>query len=132
MELMRARHAITTSLPGWLHTVAVRRSLDRIKKSQRRRLREESFAANAEAAVEIAPDDLLTVVDEAIAAQPETYRAPIVLRFLEGQTHAEIGAQLGIAESTVRHRIEKGVEQVRETLRKRGVLVGAGILTAAL
>nr|MBP7430320.1 sigma-70 family RNA polymerase sigma factor [Candidatus Hydrogenedentota bacterium] len=110
MELMRAPHAITASLPGWLHTVAVRRSLDRIKQSQRRRQREEAFAARAGAAAEAAPDDLLAVVDEAIAAQPDLYRVPIVLRFLEGRTHAEIGAQLGVAESTVRHRIEKGVE----------------------
>ena len=132
MELMRAPHAITASLPGWLHTVAVRRSLDRIKQSQRRRQREEAFAARAGAAAEAAPDDLLAVVDEAIAAQPDLYRVPIVLRFLEGRTHAEIGAQLGVAESTVRHRIEKGVEQVRETLRKRGVLVGAGSLAVAL
>ncbi len=132
MELMRAPHAITASLPGWLHTVAVRRSLDRIKQSQRRRQREEAFAARADAAVEAAPDDLLAVVDEAIAAQPDMYRVPIVLRFLEGRTHAEIGAHLGVAESTVRHRIEKGVEQVRETLRKRGVLVGVGSLAVAL
>ncbi len=132
IELMRAGRPITASLPGWLHTVAVRRSLDRIKTSQRRRRREEAFAAKAGAVVEADTDDLLAMVDEAIAAQPDTYRIPIVLRFLEGHTHAEIGAQLGIAESTVRHRIEKGVEEVREALRKRGVLVGAGILTAAL
>lgn len=131
-ELMRARSAVTTSLAGWLYTVAVRRSLDRIRQSRRRRLREESYAARAGAAIEADPDDLLAVVDEAIAAQPELYRIPIVLRFLEGRTHTDIGAQLGIAESTVRHRIERGVEEVRETLRKRGVPIGAGVLAAAL
>lgn len=132
IELMRARRPVTSSLPGWLHTVAVRRSLDRLKQAQRRRKRQETFAAKAGAAVEVDPDDLLAIVDEVIAEQPESYRAPIVLRFLEGKTHTEIGAQLGIAESTVRHRIEKGVEQGRESLRKRGVVVGAGVLAAAL
>jgi hypothetical protein len=61
-------------------------------------------------------------VDAAIAALPEELQAPIILRFLEGRPQTEIAETLGISRKTVRLRIERGVEKIRESLAKQGIV----------
>ncbi|MCC6490141.1 MAG: sigma-70 family RNA polymerase sigma factor, partial [Candidatus Hydrogenedentes bacterium] len=134
IALMQSRESVRVSLGAWLHTIAVRRSIDRIKGDARRRKREAAFAENRGDTVEDdAPiDDLLASVDEAIAELPEDLRGVVVGRFLESQAPTELAKRLGIAESTVRYRVEKGVDQIRQSLRKKGITVGVASLTAAL
>lgn len=58
-------------------------------------------------------------------------RVPPVHRYLEERTNATIAADLGLAESTVRRRVRKGVNQVRAMRTKRGLTVPEGLLATA-
>ena len=68
IELMRARLEPSSPLGPWLHTVAVRRSLDHFKRA-RRRVQRELDHPQAQETVQAEPEtaELLAVIDEAIA-----------------------------------------------------------------
>jgi len=108
---------------GWLHRAAVRASLDRLRTEKRRRQREvrytEEQARNE--IVDIEWDAILPIVDEAIDELPEELRVPLILRFMEGRTHAFIGKELGVSRAAVQKRINKALGQIRTFLRKRGI-----------
>jgi len=134
LQLMHKRPRIRTSIGAWLHQAAVHRSLDSIRSDSRRRAREAAYGgqhAGSDAPDHVTPE-LLAHVDEAIAELPEPLRAVMVARFMRGQMHTEIARELGVAESTVRHRAKQGIEQVRDALRKRGVIATAGAISAAV
>jgi RNA polymerase sigma-70 factor (ECF subfamily) len=48
----------------------------------------------------------------AIESLPETYQIPIVLRYLEGMSHADIAKRLGLREEAVRKRICRANEML--------------------
>lgn len=56
------------------------------------------------------------VVTRAIEDLPLNYRAPIVLREIEGWSYAEIAETLSLAEGTVKSRINRGKERLRRSL----------------
>lgn len=130
VELMQTSRPVRSSLPAWLHSIALHRSLDRVKAARRRRTREERYASERPDTTELDVDDVLEHVDEAVAELPDELRLPLIYRFLEGQTHDAIAKELDIAESTVRHRINRAVEQTRAALKCRGVQVGAAGMAA--
>jgi RNA polymerase sigma factor (sigma-70 family) len=135
VELMKTGDSIKVSLGAWLHTIAVRRSCDRIKGDARRRAREHRHAETRTDAVvppDAAVEEVLSYVDEAIQLLPEELRSAMVGRFLENETHVALAQREGVAESTIRARIDRGVTQVRQSLKRRGVTVGVTGLTAAL
>ena len=108
-------------LGAWLHRVATNRSLQRLRGDARRRARE--IACTPPQSTENSKDwqEAYALVDEALNAQPERLRAPLVLYYLENQTHQAIADTLGVARSTVPYRIGKGMERVRKSLGRRGV-----------
>ena len=55
-------------------------------------------------------------VGEAIAELPLRYRAPLVLREIEGLSYREIGGALGCREGTVKSRIHRGRRLLRDQL----------------
>jgi RNA polymerase sigma factor (sigma-70 family) len=128
MELMKGPGGVR-SVGGWLHTVATRRALDRMKAEGRRSEREAAYAATADTTVEATWDDTREFVDEAIASLPEELRVPIVLRFLEARPQKDIAEELALSRSAVQRRIDKGVDLVRESLAERGVMCTAAALT---
>lgn len=128
LELMSASFGFKSSLGPLLHTVAVRRSLDRVKAERRRRGREKVVATRAVKDPTTSLPELIAAVDEAIASLPASLRLPIVLRFIEGRTVKEVADQLGIGESTVRHRVARGIEKVRRRLAAREIVVTAVVL----
>jgi RNA polymerase sigma-70 factor (ECF subfamily) len=106
------------SLATWLRAIAVsvtRNRLDTV-------LRREAYAAPMEEAQVIAaPDtyadpDLRERLEEAIASLPTGVRAVYVLHDLEGYTHEEIGAQLGIVEGTSKSQLSKARARLRVAL----------------
>ncbi|MBL7646133.1 MAG: sigma-70 family RNA polymerase sigma factor [Candidatus Hydrogenedentes bacterium] len=131
LELMKGPRGIQC-IGAWLHTVATRRALDRVKSEGRRAEREKHYAASLDTAAEVSWDDTREYVDEAIAALPDELRVPIILRFLEGNTHEAIAEELALSRSTVRSRIEKGIGVVRENLVKRGVVLSMAALSTGL
>jgi len=55
-------------------------------------------------------------VSAAIEALPLMYRAPLVLREIEGWSYLEIAAAIGCREGTVKSRISRAREQLRQCL----------------
>ncbi|MFC1736746.1 sigma-70 family RNA polymerase sigma factor [Candidatus Hydrogenedentota bacterium] len=129
-RLQRLKKGMGPSLGGWLHTLATYRSLDRLKAAKRRRLREDRFAAEFSRPVESDWDDIQSYVDEAIARLPEKLRQPVVSCFLEGKTHREVAKILGISRRTVTSRVAKGIDEVRKSLKKRGIPVSTSALVS--
>ncbi len=106
------------SLATWLRTIAVSVTRNRMETV----LRREQYAAPMEEAeqmpaTEVMSDpDLRDRLDAAIAALPAGTRAVYVLHDLEGYTHEEISAQLGIVEGTSKSQLSKARARLRAAL----------------
>ncbi|MDX9972298.1 MAG: sigma-70 family RNA polymerase sigma factor [FCB group bacterium] len=122
-KLAGAPHITAPYLGPWLHKVATNRALDRLRHEGRRRAREDRYALERGADHTPEWDDIYPLVDEAIAELPEELRAPLVHHFLEGRTHESIAQELGVPRPTVTYRIQRALERVRQTLKRRGVTV---------
>ncbi len=131
VELAQTRRAVKHSLAGWLHALAVARSLDRIRSDKRRKAREARFVSGASTQREASRDEVWTEVDEAIASLPERLREPIVYRFLETQSQEAVAQRLGTSRSTVQRRLDQGIERIRAFLRRRGIAAPIAGLVAA-
>jgi RNA polymerase sigma-70 factor (ECF subfamily) len=59
--------------------------------------------------------DALTI----LRSLPETYREPLVLRFVEGLSGAEIADRLGLTHGSVRVYLHRGLAMLRERLGER-------------
>ncbi len=138
--LLLARKAGTIRGNGllgpWLyrvaHRVAVRASLG----SARRRGRERPDADAASEAP--APDgspadrDLPLAIHEELARLPEKYRVPVTLCYLEGLTHEEAAARLRWPVGTVKGRLSRARNRLRDRLAVRGLAAPVGLLAASL
>ncbi len=65
-------------------------------------------------------------VEAALAEVPENFRAPVVLRDIEGLSYEEIAEALRISLGTVKSRILRGREALKQSLRARQGLAVAG------
>ena len=114
----RGESAFTT----WLHRVAVTTCLNTLRKVKRFRGREVELD-NAHDQGGKAPDRdpvLHEVLTTAIEALPEALRIALVMHAIEGYTHVEIAAALGIAEGTSKSRVFEARAKLRETLAIHG------------
>ncbi len=132
VKLLQSSPKAKASLGGWLHTLAVHRSFNRLKQEKRRKMRENHFAENSTESTEPSWSEIQGLVDETIAKLPEKIRHPLIAHILEDQTQVAVGETLGISPSTVHYRINKGIELIRKSLKKRGVQVTAAALTSWL
>ena len=132
MELARNAGSAIRSVPGWLHTVATRRSVNVIRDSARRRRHEEQAMDQKQDQTGSTWAEVAPRVDEALEELPQELKAALVLRYLEGLSQIEIATQLGVNQSTVSRRIDKGLERLRRTLKRAGVTVSGAILGTLL
>ena len=110
----RGEAAFTT----WLHRVAVTTCLNTLRKVKRFRRREVELEAAGMAVEQPAQGDpvLRVALDEAIGALPPVLRVALVMHAIEGYTHGEIAAALGIAEGTSKSRVFEARARLREAL----------------
>jgi hypothetical protein len=86
---------------------------------------------------QIDPLDDLTVrelrqaLHEELRQLPEKYRTPLILCYLEGKTQEEAARQLDWPQRRVKDRLQRGREQLRRRLHKRG-LAPAAVLGTTL
>jgi RNA polymerase sigma factor (sigma-70 family) len=123
------------SLAPWLHQVAHRTACcARSARARRRRHEQAAMAATCDVAVMSSPDDLGAVLHEEVERLPERYRAAVVHCLVEGQTPEQAALYLGWPTGTVRSRLARGRERLRERLTRRGVVpsVFIGAHAAAL
>jgi len=107
-----------SSLSTWLHTIGVSIALNGLRKVKTARTRE----APIEAAASIgnvtreAEPDLKARLRAAIDSLSEKYRTVFLMHDVEGFTHEEIGAALGIPTGTSKTRLFQGRAKLREEL----------------
>jgi len=121
--LAQSTARIDSFIGPWLHRVATTRAFDRRKVDIRREARHARLTSLEPPTVHM--DDLLEHVDAAIAALPDDARAIVIAHFLEGRSQQDIAQDLGLTQQAVSHRLKKGIDRLRETLRRRGVPVSA-------
>lgn len=63
-------------------------------------------------------DERRRAVSRAIATLPEKYRAAVVLRDVEGRSYEEISAVLGLSDGTVKSRINRARNLLKEKLKE--------------
>jgi RNA polymerase sigma factor (sigma-70 family) len=116
---------VKDSLASWLHGVAHRVAARARVDAARRRRHEQRLAEARGPALEVMPDHLRSeawaILSEEIARLPETYRAPVVLCYLEAMSYEAAAASLGVTEDTVRGRLARARERLRKSLARRGV-----------
>jgi RNA polymerase sigma factor (sigma-70 family) len=123
------------SLGGWLHRVAHRVAVQARADAVRRSAREKragKAAARKQVEEESQNDDLRALLHAEIARLPDRLRLPVVLCDLEGMTRDQAAARLRWREGTVRGRLARARELLRQRLTRRGVMIPAQALAAVL
>jgi RNA polymerase sigma factor (sigma-70 family) len=121
------------SLASWLHAVARNAALRLRKEIARRRAREGPPADVPQkrgGAGEASWGEVMAFLDEELQRLPETWRAALVLCYLEGKTRDEAAAALGVSTNVLRGRLERGRERLRVRLLRRGVSFPAALVAA--
>jgi RNA polymerase sigma factor (sigma-70 family) len=112
------------SLGRWLYGVAHKVAVQSRRTTAIRNTRECSVAATdpiAEPTLDLEAADLRAAIHEELARLPESSRAAIVLCHLEGLSHEEAAQRLGWPVGTVRSRLARGRDRLRDRLARRGL-----------
>jgi RNA polymerase sigma factor (sigma-70 family) len=123
-----------TILPGWLCRTARYASANALTIQRRRQLREQE-AHMQSILTEPEPDAWLQIaplLDGAMEQLGQRDHDALVLRFFEGRDFEEVGAALGASEGAAKMRVNRALEKLRTFFTKRGVVLPATTLTAAI
>ena len=105
------------SFDGWLKRVTARVALMRLRSNRRRR--EESIDERSAFTSQPSEDrGERDDIQKLIAKLPDTLRIVLVLRQIEGYSHEEIGALLGISGGASRVRFSRAVDLLRRRLKE--------------
>jgi RNA polymerase sigma-70 factor, ECF subfamily len=131
-SLLRVRRGLETyqpgSLEGWLARIVTNVFLDEVRRKRRRPLQalpddpDRVLPTIAGADDAAAAAGISTEIQEALAALPEEFRVPVVLRDVADQTYEDIAGSLGIPVGTVRSRLHRGRRMLRAALVESGVV----------
>jgi RNA polymerase sigma-70 factor (ECF subfamily) len=102
----------------WLHSIAVRVVLNGLRRTARHRERERSLeeAAGRGVARPAPEPGLRDRIADAVDRLPEIYRTVFLMHDLEGYSHGEIAASLGVAEGTSKARLSRARSKLRHAL----------------
>jgi RNA polymerase sigma-70 factor (ECF subfamily) len=104
------------SFEGWLSRVVTRMALMRLRSAKRRR---EAALDERQSAPDQPSTDEQADLERHVAALPLTLRAVVLLRQIEGYSHEEIGALLGISPGASRVRFNRAVQQLRQRMTEK-------------
>jgi RNA polymerase sigma factor (sigma-70 family) len=106
---------------AWLYTVAQHRLID----EARRRSRQGTSAPLEPAALDRAEplygSEVASTLRGALADLPQSSRAVVVMRLIQGRSFAEIADQVGATEAACKMRFLRGLAAVREAFQKEGL-----------
>jgi RNA polymerase sigma factor (sigma-70 family) len=117
-------------LSSWLYGVAYRIAV-RARSEVLRRRSVETGVPLLDDPADVASrdvDEIGPVLDQELSRLPEKYRAPIVLCYLKEQTHDQAAAELRWPVGTVRSRLARGRELLKERLTRRGCSLATAML----
>jgi RNA polymerase sigma-70 factor, ECF subfamily len=118
------RYRPDSSVYTWLYRIAVNTCLDYRKKARPKPLEDES-AVDSVPSGNPSPERLYQsketglLIEKALLGLPEEFRAAIVLREIEGLSYQEISDVLHTSIGTVKSRISRAREELKEFLRSR-------------
>jgi RNA polymerase sigma-70 factor (ECF subfamily) len=117
----------------WLHGVATRVSAKAKARAASRRAHDRKAAERVRphSAQDAEPSWMWAELHEEVDRLPETYRAPVVLCYLEGLTNEEAAGRLRWPVGTVKIRLSRARERLRRRLTRRGLAPAVGLLGAA-
>jgi RNA polymerase sigma-70 factor, ECF subfamily len=106
------------ALSTWLHAVAASVALNLVRKVKRLRARETELVAaeSVPADRRRAEPDLKQRLREAIERLPDKYRLVFVMHDVEGYTHEEIGAALGVRTGTSKIHLFRARAKLRDAM----------------
>ncbi len=106
------------ALSTWLHRIAVSVALNGMRRVKRFRTRETDLdeAHPIAAAMHEEQPDLRARLARAIDDLPDLYRVTLVMHDVEGYTHGEIAATLGVPEGTCKTRLATARAKLRDAL----------------
>src|ERR1017187_677986 len=122
---------VQDSLGPWLHQVAFRTAKSARISAARRRRCEEGAALLVSVESARTCDELAPMLHEEIERLPERFRAPVVLCDLEQCSHQQAARHLGWPIGTVKSRLARGRQRLRERLSRQGLGPDAGLMAAA-
>lgn len=119
-------------LAGWLYRHAGFVAATLVRGESRRRQREQTAMELQATRADDNWSHIAPELEEAMQALPGRDRDALVLRFLDRQPLARVGAVLGISGDAARMRVERALEKLRDLLARRGVTSTAAVLALAL
>jgi RNA polymerase sigma factor (sigma-70 family) len=122
------------SLASWLFGVA-QRVAGNVKIAAARRRRHEARAAVSDAQEtcdDVTWREVKAVLDEELGRMPERYKAPLLLCYQEGKTQDEAARLLDWTPGTLRGRVDRGRELLKQRLTRRGLSLSIGLFAAVL
>ncbi len=122
------------SVAGWLYRVAYHIAVRaRAAQTRRRELeRQVGRMRPTEPPHDLARQELYAVLDEELQRLPDAYRAPLVLCYLDGKSHAQAARQLDWPIGTVKGRLARARQLLKTRLLRRGVSLSAGTMATFL
>jgi RNA polymerase sigma factor (sigma-70 family) len=131
----KARHlSPRVILSGWLYQTARLTALTFIR-GQVRRARREQEAHVQTLLNEPGPDvwpQIAPLLDAAMTGLSERDRHAVVLRYFDGKSMKEVGTALNASEDAAKMRVNRAVDKLRRFFNRRGLVLSAGVLTAAI
>lgn len=121
-------------LSGWLCRTAQLTTVTFLRSETRRAAREqEAYMRNTpvETESEVWPQ-IAPLLDTAMAGLNEADHLAVVLRFFDRKSMKEVGAALGASEDAAKMRVNRAVEKLRSFFTRRGIVVPAAVLMAAI
>src|SRR5262249_42388081 len=125
---IRPRGMVGNWLYGVAHSTALKARAMSIK-----RLAKEQTAARRKTEGSTEPwDRLSTLLDKALKARPDGYRAAIVLCDLEGKSIKEAAQQLGCPPGTIGTRLARGRSLLSRRLARHRLILSGGVIATVI
>jgi RNA polymerase sigma factor (sigma-70 family) len=113
----------------WLHRVALRGAKKaRYRASQRRARERTCIDSGSERHSRLFDPSFIPLLREEVSRLPESYRMPVMLCYLEGKTNQEAAAQLNCPIGTIKGRLARARQTLRDRLSRRGLDADSGLL----
>ncbi len=117
---------------SWLHGVAYRVAKKARAAGARRQALEAKWPAAIASADDLSWSEVRTILHAELAALPERFRDPLVLCYLEGLTQEQAARRLAWTAGTVKGRLQRGRDLLRQRLERRGLGLSAALGAVAL
>ena len=132
LRLMDAQPVVEVRNPlGWWRTMIAMTAMDQLRAATRRREQEreagemhrlESLYFGGDFVSRIEHAQLVNHVHREVDRLDERFRGPLLKRYFEGMSYAEIARALALSPGTVASRLSRGIGQVRDALAAQSLL----------